>query len=180
MSDEEVIELGQVSVLDEPPPKVAKPRRRRRRTRLRSSTIATKKLTREDLKIGRLLYPPVDDQRPQTRGDCYDTPRPCPYVACKHHLYLDINPGTGSIKINFPDLEPWELKETCSLDVADRGGITLEEVGSIMNITRERVRQVEVRGLIIIKRLSPNAKGHHDYEPPSAAALQQAAAKKDR
>jgi len=31
--------------------------------------------------------------------------------------------------------------------VADRGGITLEEVGEIMNLTRERIRQVELRGL---------------------------------
>jgi DNA-directed RNA polymerase sigma subunit (sigma70/sigma32) len=39
------------------------------------------------------------------------------------------------------------MKETCALDVADRGGITLEEVGEILNLTRERIRQVEVRGL---------------------------------
>jgi DNA-directed RNA polymerase sigma subunit (sigma70/sigma32) len=39
------------------------------------------------------------------------------------------------------------MRETCSLDVADRGGITLEEVGEILNLTRERIRQVEVRGL---------------------------------
>ncbi|HTQ43297.1 MAG TPA: sigma factor-like helix-turn-helix DNA-binding protein, partial [Polyangiaceae bacterium] len=28
-----------------------------------------------------------------------------------------------------------------------RGGTTLEEVGAIMNLTRERIRQVEVKGL---------------------------------
>ena len=58
-----------------------------------------------------------------------------------------MNPETGSIKLNFPDLEVWELEDTCALDVADRGGITLEEVGEILNLTRERIRQVEVRGL---------------------------------
>jgi hypothetical protein len=68
-------------------------------------------------------------------------------VSCKHNLYLDVNPSTGSIKLNFPDKEIWELEETCALDVADRGGITLEEVGGIMNLTRERIRQVETRGL---------------------------------
>tara|TARA_B100001093_G_scaffold20855_1_gene18647 strand:- start:422 stop:688 length:267 start_codon:yes stop_codon:yes gene_type:complete len=62
-------------------------------------------------------------------------------------LYLDVNPDTGSIKLNFPDLEVWEMRETCALDVADRGGITLEEVGEILNLTRERIRQVEVKGL---------------------------------
>ena len=54
---------------------------------------------------------------------------------------------TGAIKLNFPDLEVWEMTETCALDVADRGGTTLEEVGAIMNLTRERIRQVEVKGL---------------------------------
>ena len=78
-------------------------------------------------------------------------PRPCPFVSCAHHLYLDVNPDSGAIKLNFPHLEVWEMAETCSLDVADRGGITLEEVGAILNLTRERIRQVEVRGLYKIK-----------------------------
>jgi len=131
-------------------------RRRRRRTRPRSKTIAMKRLTREELRQGALMYPPVDIPRPTTREECRGELRPCPWVACKHHLYLDINPETGSIKINFPDLEPWELKHTCALDVAERGGITLEEVGEIMNLTRERIRQVEVRGLLKLKMGSPS------------------------
>jgi hypothetical protein len=39
------------------------------------------------------------------------------------------------------------MNETCALDIADRGGTTLEEVGAIMNLTRERIRQVEVKAL---------------------------------
>jgi hypothetical protein len=131
-------------------------RRRRRRTRPRSKTIAMKRLTREELRVGALMYPPVDIPRPTSREECRGEARPCPWVACKHHLYLDINPETGSIKINFPDLEPWELSHTCALDVAERGGITLEEVGEIMNLTRERIRQVEVRGLLKLKMGSPS------------------------
>jgi hypothetical protein len=72
-------------------------------------------------------------------------------VSCGHHLYLDVNPQSGAIKLNFPHLEVWEMAETCALDVADRGGITLEEVGAILNLTRERIRQVEVRGLTKIR-----------------------------
>jgi hypothetical protein len=131
-------------------------RRRRRRTRPRSKTIAMKRLTREELRQGALMYPPVDIPRPTSREECRGEIRPCPWVACKHHLYLDINPETGSIKINFPDLEPWELKHTCALDVAERVGITLEEVGEIRNLTRERIRQVEVRGLLKLKMGSPS------------------------
>jgi DNA-directed RNA polymerase sigma subunit (sigma70/sigma32) len=47
------------------------------------------------------------------------------------------------------------MAETCSLDVADKGGITLEEVGEILNLTRERIRQVEVRGLLKLKMVGP-------------------------
>jgi len=146
-----------LAVDGEPAPEVSrKVRRRRRRTRPRSKTIAMKRLTREELRQGALMYPPVDVPRPTSRAECREDIRPCPWVACKHHLYLDINPETGSIKINFPDLEPWELKHTCALDVAERGGITLEEVGEIMNLTRERIRQVEVRGLLKLKMGSPS------------------------
>jgi len=108
------------------------------------------------LRLGALLNPPVDIPRPKTRAECEGKSRPCPWVACKHHLYLDVNPETGSIKINFPDLEPWELKQTCALDVTERNGITLEDVGEIMNLTRERIRQVEVRGLAKLRAMSPS------------------------
>ncbi len=129
--------------------------RQKRRTRMRSKTIAPRRLTKEELKMRELL-PVVDDlDRPKDRGTCKEGMRPCPWVSCKHHLYLDVNPETGSIKLNFPDLEVSEMAETCSLDVADRGGITLEEVGEILNLTRERIRQVEVRGLIKLKMVGP-------------------------
>ncbi len=146
---------GECDAPGKPPAVSRKVRRRSRRTRPRSRTIAMKRLTREELRLGALLNPPVDVPRPATRSQCENDIRPCPWVACKHHLYLDVNPITGSIKINFPDLEPWEMNETCALDVADRAGITLEEVGEIMNLTRERIRQVEVRGLLKLKMASP-------------------------
>lgn len=118
----------------------------------RSHTLSPKeaRLTQEERELAQTLETP-DVERPKTRGDCQGGERPCPFVSCKHHLYLDINPETGSIKLNFPDLEPWELRDTCALDVADRGGITLEAVGEIFNLTRERIRQVEVRGLAKLK-----------------------------
>jgi hypothetical protein len=129
--------------------------RQKRRTRARSKTIAPKRLTKEELRFRELLPLFEDPDRPANRGACKEEMRPCPYVSCKHHLYLDVNPETGSIKLNFPDLEVWEMTETCSLDVADRGGITLEEVGAILNLTRERIRQVEVRGLLKLKMVGP-------------------------
>ncbi len=119
----------------------------RRKGKRRSRTIASKRLSREEIRTGIELADLIGYDRPRNRSECIEGPRPCPYVACKHHLYLDVNPETGSIKLNFPDVDVWDMKETCALDIADRGGITLEEVGDILNLTRERIRQVEVQGL---------------------------------
>jgi hypothetical protein len=139
--------------------------------RRRSKTMSRKEMAR-DLRRRRLtgqvdpeeadLLKQMDDTRPRTRADCVNGPRPCMFVSCKHNLYLDVNPETGSIKLNFPDKEIWELEHTCALDVAEKGGITLEEVGEIMNLTRERIRQVETRGLMKLREAT-------EAEPPVSA-----------
>jgi hypothetical protein len=112
-------------------------------------TIAGDHLTREE-RQNAVEYP-TDIERPKTRGDCLpggcNEERPCPWVSCDKHLYLDVNPTSGSIKLNFPTLAVDELAETCSLDVADRGGVILDYVGDVMNLTRERIRQCETRAL---------------------------------
>ncbi len=129
-------------------------RRSRRKRDVRARTISVKRMTKRELEMGRLLYPDVEDVvKPRTRAECTEAARPCAFVSCKHHLYLDVSARTGAIKLNFPDLEVWEMNETCALDVADRGGTTLEEVGAIMNLTRERIRQVEVKGLAKLQAL---------------------------
>jgi hypothetical protein len=98
-----------------------------------------------------LATPAPDEEaeslRPRTRADCKEGIRPCPFVTCKHHLYLDVSSRTGSIKLNFPDLEVEEMKESCVLDVADRGAAKLDEMAEVMNLTRERIRQLGVSAL---------------------------------
>jgi len=96
----------------------------------------------------------IDGARPRTRGECIDGPRPCPWVACRHHLYLDVNPVTGTIKLNRPELEVDQLDDSCSLDIADRGEHTLEAVGVLLNLTRERIRQVEIDAYFTLTALS--------------------------
>ncbi len=85
-------------------------------------------------------------ERPRTRAACAGGQRPCPFVSCEHHLYLEAT-KTGGIKLRFPDLEPWELRESCALDVADRDGTSPEDVADLLNLTRERVRQLEAIAL---------------------------------
>ncbi len=136
----------------------------------RSKTMSRKEMAR-DLRRRRAMgmvdaeeeemMKSIEQLRPRFRADCVNSPRPCLFVSCKHHLYLDVNPETGSIKLNFPDKEIWELESTCALDVADKGGITLEEVGAIMNLTRERIRQVETRGLLKLREAADG-----DLPPP--------------
>jgi Sigma-70, region 4 len=128
-------------------------RRSRRKREIRARTISVKRMTKRELEIGRMLFPETNYYKPRTRIECAEGARPCPYVSCKHHLFLDVSARTGAIKLNFPDLEVWEMNETCALDVADRGGTTLEDVGAIMNLTRERIRQVEVKALAKLQAL---------------------------
>ncbi len=119
----------------------------------RPKTMSRREMLREQRRRERAgeVLEIVDYDRPKNRSECVNGARPCLFVACKYHLYLDVNPETGSVKLNFPDKEPWELIESCALDVAERGGVTLEEVGDILNLTRERVRQLEVTGLEKLK-----------------------------
>jgi hypothetical protein len=147
----------------EPHPVEGDPAVDARRGRRRSKTMSRKEIARElrrqrafgivDPDLEEVMRE-IEGERPRTRAECANGVRPCMFISCKHHLYLDVNPATGSIKLNFPDKEVWELAETCALDVADRGGITLEEVGAIMNLTRERIRQVETRGLLKLRAIA--------------------------
>jgi hypothetical protein len=107
-------------------------------------------------------YPDGID-RPLTRGDCKEMPRPCPFVSCSHHLYPVFVLGAQT-RSPLSDCEPWQMPETCDLDVADRGGATLEEVGKITGVTRERIRQIEEKAL---KRAANNARIRRmDFETP--------------
>jgi hypothetical protein len=72
---------------------------------------------------------------PETRAGCGTVPRPCPFDRCEYHLaQLRRRPAAPGVP-------------SCSLDVADQGGTTLEEIGAALGVTRERVRQIQVTGL---------------------------------
>src|SRR2546423_11295848 len=119
------------------------------RPRQRARTMSRKEMARQfrqQMAAGgvdpelQALMSEIEATRPKSRADCATGPRPCPYVSCKFNLYVDVNPRTGSVKMNFPDTELWEIGDTCALDVADRGGITLRGGGGILELPPERVR----------------------------------------
>jgi len=97
--------------------------------------------------------PGIVHERPVTRGDCLrggcNEQRPCPWVGCRHHLGLDVT-EEGTLILH-PHRLPWQHKDSCALDVAERGGMTLEQVGRQLDLTRERVRQIEVEAMAKVR-----------------------------
>jgi hypothetical protein len=88
-------------------------------------------------------------ERPIVRQDCIDgcnAARPCPWVSCRYNLYLD-SLASGGVKVNFPKREPEDMPCSCVLDAAEQGEKTLAETGDLMNLTRERCRQIVERAL---------------------------------
>ncbi len=136
-------------------------------------TLAVRRITQLELAAGRaeLQALGADEPywRPKTRGDCSRVPRPCPYVACSKNLYLDVS-ETGSIILNFPHLEPGQMPadRSCALDLAERGAMTLEDIAVVTNLTRERIRQVELKALLRRARPAAVALG---LGPEDAAAV---------
>lgn len=99
-----------------------------------------------------------------TRAECRSGPRPCPWVACRHHLineesdegvihllpvaYSKNTHGGRSTVLRDADdvdldsmFDHLEEHGSCALDF---GPLTLSDVGKKICVTRERVRQHEV------------------------------------
>jgi hypothetical protein len=106
----------------------------------------------------RLVPPKTISERPLTRGECVDAPRPCPFISCKYHLALEVTLG-GSIKAMRPDIFDVEgvpdlerLDETCVLDVAERAPEP-HEISELLNIAPQLVERIEERALKKIRPL---------------------------
>ncbi|HVZ33208.1 MAG TPA: hypothetical protein VG963_12330 [Polyangiaceae bacterium] len=110
---------------------------------------------------GKVRLPVVepDGPRPKTRGDCESGPRPCPWFACRHHLYrVDAIDRCGRRHWMGADAEAYVSPtgpESCALDVAERGAADSATVGRALGFTKERGRQLvevvvpHVRNLLV-------------------------------
>ena len=112
-------------------------------------------------------------QRPVTRADCVGGQRPCPWVSCREHLG-QVQPAVMRSKhrpwlTDADVLDVADMGETCTLDVTDRNGVTLDVIGDAIGVTREYVRQIEARLLarLGLRRTVRELAG----EPPTGATL---------
>lgn len=77
-----------------------------------------------------------EEPRPRVYADCADHQGPCPWVACRHNIFLDVNPRTGKISFRYPNVELEDLGETCSLRLAALGSRGVSEVSKILNVAQ--------------------------------------------
>jgi transcriptional regulator with XRE-family HTH domain len=89
---------------------------------------------------------PADIERPRTRGECADVPRPCPWASCRHSLLVDIDAHGHAHEVTLP-----ETSTACALDIADGGESTLEDIAELAGVTRERIRQIEAKAFDVIR-----------------------------
>lgn len=104
----------------------------------------------------------AQEQRPTIRQECRPRWQPCPFIGCRHHLFLDILED-GRVRVNFPHLDPTEIPYACSLDVSealelkeDIPGICRDNdddmtiyaiMGVALNLTGERARQLTLEAM---------------------------------
>jgi hypothetical protein len=89
-------------------------------------------------------------QAPKTRAECIEGHRPCPFTTCRHHMIRAIS-ADRILKMTLDEVN--EMTSTCVLDVtaANPDGLTLEAIGSHLGVTKETVRNIELRALNILR-----------------------------
>src|SRR5450759_2008091 len=79
-----------------------------------------------------------------TRGACRSLDGPCPHAVCRFNLTTERRDSRGAkpARFHLP-----VVRESCALEAAEHGGMTLEEIALRLSLTRERVRQIELGAL---------------------------------
>ena len=63
----------------------------------------------------------------------------CPYISCRQHLGLTVTEAGGVKLLTGLD----DGRGSCALDLAGEGARTLEEVGEVLGVSRQRMEQTE-------------------------------------
>lgn len=86
--------------------------------------------------------------RPRRRGECVEVTRPCPYVACRYNLFLDVvdhaTPQQRSQRVLLHGQDPLKADPaaSCALDVAERGPQSATDIATLLHVTTARVSQI--------------------------------------
>lgn len=93
---------------------------------------------------------------PCRRSDCPPRSEPCRRLFCRYHLWLDpVRNRRGDI-VDYRETGAFgDTRHTCALRQAAHGPKTLEEIGSILDLSRERVRQIEEETLASLREGDP-------------------------
>lgn len=85
-----------------------------------------------------------------TSGACRTLPGPCPHSVCRFNLTAERrdNRGAKAAATRLP-----VVREACTLEAAEIGGMTLEEIATRLSLSRERVRQIQFGALAKLLRL---------------------------
>jgi hypothetical protein len=100
----------------------------------------------------------VEAQRPKTRADCVDGPRPCPWVGCRYHLRTPLRfepatDGSGRVHVRFMAAQAEDLSwlddgdaPTCALDIAETVALSGEVasrklLARLLGATRQAIQQ---------------------------------------
>lgn len=95
---------------------------------------------------------------PKTRGDCARVVRPCPYLSCRHNLWISLqqeqpgNPKAG--KQGETTFRPYSMRN-CALDIAEFA-TPVDEIAHYMRIHPTRVRQIAEGALEKLRALDPD------------------------
>ena len=112
----------------------------------------------------------LDEHRAFARqGGCAEGVRPCPFVSCRHNLFLDVDAG-GNVVLNFPEgVGPEDVppEESCSIDVAMRGGKEVGEIARLLTTTEEEVEEAIERGAPKMRDAMRDYEGHGGGEDPA-------------
>jgi hypothetical protein len=134
--------------------------------------------------VSEAIHAEYEADRPQTRADCLkggiNEARPCPFVSCRHHMFLDVNED-GAVKQNWGNLDLWDprIPSTCSLDLADEQAAKgpkapprdFVEIGRLLNLTGTGAKKIIKRAEFRMREeaeeheLEPSYDdGAHDYD----------------
>ena len=146
---------------------------RKRRADPKARSLGGRRLTRAEREefaelVAELAAEGVRLGPPATFADC--PPGPCARVSCRHHLGLDVIAIVGRLSAGHVRRTPAVVKfarpgatigdaATCSLRVAAAGPLSVEQVGRLMGLEEQSVRNIEHAALAKLRAAGAPALG---------------------